>query len=546
MKLGVPIGLAAFFLGSLGLAPAAGAAEPTDAQLAKINYVVVLYAENRSFDALYGSFPKADNLINPWEPIWPQLDRDGSRLKKLPQIWDGLTAAGVQPPLHPPIKAVQTMNLPNAPFSIERKFHVGLDVKTRDLWHKFYQNQMQIDAGKNDKFVAWGDSGALVMGHYDGSKLPLWPIALKYTLADHFFMGAFGGSFLNHFFLICSCAPVYPQADAKAKKLISAIEEDGFSLKRTDDSPLSAMDGPPRFENDGQLAPKIYEARNGQLTRLRTPDSAPVFFAVNTLQPPYQPSDNRPPWKDKTAADPALPNTLPPQGMTTIGDLLSAKHISWAWYGGAWQIALDGQNTEYKTNFQTHHQPFNYFADLAPGTAARAEHLRDGGLNGAAFLAAIKAGDLPQVAFYKPQGNLNEHPGYSDVLDGDQHLCKIINQLETSPQWRNMLVIVTYDENGGFWDHVPPPKGDMFGPGTRVPALIISPFARRHYVDHTIYDTTSILRFLTRRFHLPPLEGIRRRDEAMRKAGEEPIGDLTNALDFEKHGDARLGQEKCH
>ena len=95
-----------------------------------------------------------------------------------------------------------------------------------------------------------------------------------------------------------------------------------------------------------------------------------------------------------------------------------------------------------------------------------------------------------------------------------------------------MAVILTYDENGGFWDHVAPPKGDRWGSGTRVPALIISPFARKGVVDHTLYDTTSILRFITKRFALPMLPGLRARDEALAASGSQSLGDLTNALDF--------------
>ena len=115
---------------------------------------------------------------------------------------------------------------------------------------------------------------------------------------------------------------------------------------------------------------------------------------------------------------------------------------------------------------------------------------------------------MPQVTFYKPQGNLNEHPGYADVLSGDEHIADVVAHLEKSPQWPHMLVVITYDENGGFWDHVAPPKGDRWGPGTRIPTLIVSPFAKRGFVDHTLYDTTSILRFITRRFGLPELAGI--------------------------------------
>jgi acid phosphatase len=94
--------------------------------------------------------------------------------------------------------------------------------------------------------------------------------------------------------------------------------------------------------------------------------------------------------------------------------------------------------------------------------------------------------------------------------------------------------VVTYDEFGGWWDHVAPPKADRFGPGTRIPALIISPFARKGVVDHTQYDTTSILRFITERWKLPVLPGISRRDDALVANGLPKMGDLTAALDLRK------------
>lgn len=146
--------------------------------------------------------------------------------------------------------------------------------------------------------------------------------------------------------------------------------------------------------------------------------------------------------------------------------------------------------------------------------------------------ATIRAGKLEQVVFDKPQGSLTEHPGYTDVKTGDAHIASVIEELQKSPQWSHMVVIVTYDENGGFWDHVAPPKGDRWRSGSRVPTIIVSPFAKKGYVDHTPYDTTSILRLITRRFDLPVLPRIRARDEAMRANGEPPLGDLTNALSF--------------
>jgi len=95
-----------------------------------------------------------------------------------------------------------------------------------------------------------------------------------------------------------------------------------------------------------------------------------------------------------------------------------------------------------------------------------------------------------------------------------------------------MLVLVTYDENGGFWDHVAPPKADRWGPGSRTPALIISPFAKKGTIDHTQSDSTSALRFITRRFGLPELPGLAERDAALKANGHPPMGDLTEALTF--------------
>ena len=483
-----------------------------DSGLDKIKNVVVIYAENRSFDNLYGLFPGADGVQNLRPEQFTQMDRDGKPLAELPVSWGGLTAKDGTPA----ITEAQTQHLPNKPFQIDAAsgFNLPASVATRDLWHRFYQEQMQIDGGKNDKFVAWADGGGAVMGYYDGSKLPMWPVAQKYVLADHFFLGAFGGSFLNHFMLICACVPTYPDVvNSPAKGKITAVNDDGLSLKVKADSPASALQGAPKFENDGAI----------------TPDG----FAVNTMAPPYQPSYVKPPAGGDTAlADPADANTLPPQTMPNIGDLLSAKGITWAWYSGAWGEALAGKGAGPVPNFQFHHQPFNYFANMAPGTPARAEHIKDAGLAGVGLLADIDAGKLPAVSFYKPQGNLNEHPGYTDELSGDQHIADVMSHLEKSPQWKDMLVVVTYDENGGFWDHVAPPKADRWGPGNRVPTIIASPYANAGTVDHTPFDTTSILRFITKRFGLDQLAGLKLRDDALKAANQPPIGDLTGALKF--------------
>ncbi|WP_233160674.1 acid phosphatase [Aquitalea sp. ASV11] len=508
------------------------AAPTTAGSLDAIQNVVVIFAENRAFDNLYGLFPGANGIpgVNPSSRgmYIPQKDFDGSVLPVLPPTWGGLTVAGQRVTL----SQAQTMGWPNRPFQLDDPKGVqgsgtviAQDVTTRDLVHRFYNNQMQINGGANDKFAAYSDAGGLSMGYYDGSKMALWKLARQYTLADNFFMGAFGGSFLNHQYLICACAPQYPHADAAdspARDSISAIDTDaqGRFLRLTPAASAkpSVLEGKPSYKNDGNLTPK---------------DQQGMFYAVNTMQPLYQPSGNAPAANGASQyADTAKATTLPAQNGPTIGDRLSAKGVSWAWYAGGWNAALAARSNIYNgstPNFQPHHQPFNYYADFDPLTrqANRQAHLKD---FDAEFLQAAQAGKLPAVSFYKPQGNVNQHAGYASVADGDEHIAQVIARLQQSPQWKNMLIVVTYDENGGIYDHAPVPQGDRWGPGSRIPAIIISPYARKGFVDHTQYDTGSILRFLTRRFELQPLPGVLERDAGLRAHGSAPMGDLSNAL----------------
>ncbi len=135
--------------------------------------------------------------------------------------------------------------------------------------------------------------------------------------------------------------------------------------------------------------------------------------------------------------------------------------------------------------------------------------------------------------FYKPEGDLNQHAGYASVDAGDKHIAALVAQLQASPQYANMIIVITYDENGGWWDHVAPPQGDLLGPSTRIPAIIVSPYAKRGVVDHTQYDTGSILRLIDKRFGIAPLAGTAARDAALMANGGSPMGDLTNALSFQ-------------
>jgi acid phosphatase len=521
------VGLSASLPAVADAAPghAKAVAASLDAKLkAHVKNVVVIFLENRSFNNLFANFPGTAAPLSDASPA-PQKDRDGSVLPTLPKVWGGMVPGrqdiGGKDYL---IKEDQVSGLPNAPFALKdlegNPLPEGL--VTRDLWHRFYQNQMQINGGKNDGFAAWSDCGGMVMGYYGETQknLGLWQIAREFTMCDNFFMGAFGGSYLNHQFLVAARAPEYfNAASTSAKKSIAVLEDGptGYRLAVAPNSPKSALEGRPKFVSDGAI----------------TPDG----YTVNTMAPPYQPSWVRPaPGGDAMTADPESHDVPPPQTYNTIGDLLSERGVSWAWYAGAWQAALEHRGDGSRPNFQYHHQPLNYFRQFAPGTQARARHLLDGGLGDSPisnkFIADVVAGRLPAVAFYKPQGNLNLHAGYSDIESGDAHVANVIEHLKKSPQWKDMVVVITFDENGGWWDNVAPPKGDRWGPGSRVPAIVVSPHAKKAAVDHNFYDTTSILRFITRLHGLPLLEGIASRNAAFAERGARPPGDLTATLSF--------------
>ncbi len=416
-----------------------------DAALRQLDHIVVIYLENRSFDNLYGEFPGADGLASAaGAPL--QVDATGTAFATLPAV--------------PGMASIPT-TLPNQPFNIEQ--FVPANVPTRDLVHRFYQEQVQIDGGRMDKFAVVSDAKGLTMGFYHTAPLPLAAFARDNTLCDNFFHAAFGGSFLNHFWLIAAQTPVFPGAPASA---------------------IAQLDGAGGLIRDGFVTPDGFAVNTA--------------FSVNTPHP----------------AGIAAASLVPNQTFATIGDRLSAKQVSWAWYAGGWNGALAGHPDPL---FQFHHQPFVYFANYADGTAAKGEHLKDE----QDFLAALANGQLPAVAFVKPVGIDNEHPGYTDLITGENHVRDLIAAVQASPHWPHTAIIITYDVNGGFWDHVAPPVIDRWGPGSRVPTLVISPFARHGFVDHHRYDTTSILALIEHRWGLAPLSA--------RDAAADP---LSGAFEF--------------
>lgn len=559
-------------------------------KLAGINNFVVIYLENRSFDELYGTFPGANGLSNATAAQLTQISMPTSTqaaalaAAENATLGAGGAALAVVNPINnsnlgfnanpgtdaaPKIEAVD----PNFSSSVKNGYFLfgnagdgatqsgatggkgaynALTDVTGDLVHRYYEEQVQIDGGKMDRFIAGThaspDAGGLVMGLYANdvaSKTKMWALSQQYSLLDNFYHSAFGGSFLNHAFLACGCAFT---TDSSATVAPTKLDSNGMPL-------IQAIGANPQTGGTA-TAPASND----------TAVSADGKFWINTSHSIYL----------RTATDTNNGSLVQPQTLPHIGDRLTAAGASWKWYsqwykraaaesaavianstlsGSTWTINTAAQVTDPKYNypitiggvsytdpqyapwgtldlktfdaqmnatapganpditdptkftkamgFQWHHNPFAFFADNAIGSASQKSHLQDRD----DFLTDIANNTLPNVAFYKPGWLLNQHHGYSNIANGDNEVQTIITALQTTNSWKagQMMVIITYDENGGTWDHAAPPKRDAWGPGTRVPAIVISPAAKTGFVDHTPYDTGSILRTIEARWGLPPL-----------------------------------------
>jgi acid phosphatase len=550
-------------------------AGPKSGPLGRFKHLVVIYEENHSFDNLYGLWGSVNGqhvvgLSDADAAHTQQIEQDGSTYSCLLQLDLNLRTLNQTPA--GPLSATcgpETVtrgdsttvtydsHFTNAPYNIDTyipataatcpdldhlfSFPNGIldgDPNghpggcTRDLVHRFYQEQYQLNGGQQNRYITGSDSAAMSFGYYDTTKLPIYDYlhrngAPNYVIADHFFQAAFGGSFLNHQFLIAAAAPAFNGTH-------SVLDPAGFPRGRFH-TPPTIFSGPyPLYSSN-------YDVIDGNTTQLcgqtwTVPGLACGDYAVNTVLPYYQPTGS-------------FAAKIPPiNDMTTpmnIGDLLSDAGVGWAYYGGGWDNAAGITGGRGYTNgpglscddpdsapagpdgtgnpatggypfcpnksYQQHHYPFAYFARYAPGQPDRA-HLQDE----KDFLYLAQNGGLPSVSFVKPLGLDNEHPGYASEPNGSDHLVDLIKAVENGPEAGNTLILVTYDEFGGQWDHVSPPgqganaapgPHDLFGPGTRIPAILIARSLTRSGVDHTSYDTLSILRTIEEQWNLGTLGG---------------------------------------
>jgi acid phosphatase len=554
-------------------------------KLKQVGHIVVIYEENHSFDNLYGGWEGVRGLGDADTAHTIQLGQTGptsfAPFECLYQDDANLQAQSAANP-HAPLSTTCNnttggtfpSHFANAPFRIDDyisptdvtcppvlaafNFPNGLrkgginpatgqvvpDARsggcTRDIVHRFYEEQFQLNGGRQNRYALQSDAAGLVMGNYDTTQLPVYrylhhPGHPKYAILENFFQAAFGGSYLNHQWLIAAASPVCSPANGCPVNATHSVLDRNGSPTLFSPPASSQPPGMGRLytsPDSGLVNGVLTQSCGLQTTR---PGLACGDYSVNTQQPAFQPSG-------------LFGAKLPAQTNPTIGDRLTANGIDWAWYSGGWSNA-DGDVGQpgwtngvvanphsttgcYDPNvdqgvshwpecpdnlFQYHHQPFNYYAAFTTqtqdGLDNRAAHL----LDEQEFLQRANSSqskcNLKPVSFVKPIGEENEHPGYASEPDGSDHLVSLLQAIESSKCKEDTLVLVTYDEFGGQWDHVPPPgqgndngPHDQWGPGTRIPAIVISPFLKGPFVvDHTEYDTTTVLSTIEQRYGLAPL-----------------------------------------
>jgi phospholipase C len=213
-----------------------------------------------------------------------------------------------------------------------------------------------------------------------------------------------------------------------------------------------------------------------------------------------------------------------------IGDLLTAQNVSWGWFYGDWQSTAAG-NAVCQASYNAHYAPFQYYLSTAnphhrpPSSVAAIGHSDQANHQYSLddFWQAVNSHHIPSVVFLKPSVTETGHPADSSPLAEQQFLVETINRLQQAPEWREMAIVITYDDSDGWYDHVMPPivnpssdpandallgdvdlcgtpaQGayqDRCGYGPRLPLLAISPFAKRNAIDHTLTDQSSIVRFI--------------------------------------------------
>ena len=467
----------------------------------KIKHVFVIYQENRSYDSYFGSFPGSENLSTTF------AQTQGFRQ------YDPLGNQWVTP------------------------FRLAVS-DTADADHSRPALITKSDDGRMDLFVSTeefarlargysrGDAqrlGLLTMGFEDCDTVPyLWMYARNFTLFDHFFQAMYAPSTPGNIDLIAAQTgqtqwarhgdeQVAPNSVGPGVPVVNDLVQD-FGPYGLDANP-----SPGNVQYDLGFATVMLTLSGKEATHAKV-DADDIKEDVSTLMQ---------------------------QGHTAI---------PWGWY----QEGYSPKNGS--VAYVTHHNAVQYFGYLRNnsyywnGVHDVTELLPriEQGTLGDRGVIFVKGGYIDPFGF-KPadpsvyvQMNFvgdDDHPGYSDSQISEAFVAKFVNAIAKSKYWNDSLILITWDDSEGFYDHVPPPKfercpdGHPCGDGPRVPAIIISPFARDHAIDHDTADHTSFAKMISKIFDTKPLASLPDEAEYMPEGPRDTnaaLSDLLSALDPER------------
>jgi phospholipase C len=526
---------------------AAGSALPSfasdPATATPIKHVIVIFQENVSFDHYFATYPFAANRTA-GEPRFEAAP-------DTPAV-NGLITGPAAPPNNPTLNAAGTGTV--QPFRLGRN-----QVTTCDEDHNYTDEQAAYHAGQMDLELQKLSSTAAncapdkstVMGYFDGNTVTaLWNYAQHFAMSDNSFGTTYGPS------------------SPGAINLISGNTHGVTGVTQTGVGPVAGINQSTGASGSQTVTVAGSDTNGSTGGGSIVGDPRPFGDICNPLGSTQVKLDS--PSKN-------------------VGDLLNAKGVSWGWFQGGFgncnsiHMASDGT---VKQDYIGHHEPFQYFAStqnlnhLAPsspamvGSTDQAKHQYDlsalftiDSVSGAASRSYKIKGfrpdvRLPSVSFLKAPGFMDGHAAYSDPLLEQQFVVQIVNTVMTSRYWKDTAIIVLYDDSDGWYDHVYPPlvnasalgalpsSSDALtgvgqcgvpltdavlgrcGYGPRMPFLVISPFARRNYVDHTVTDQTSVLRFVEDNFELGRIDPSPGRSVAEGGSFDQIAGSLNSLFDF--------------
>jgi acid phosphatase len=552
-------GITALVLGSASVAAIAPEAAATSlsssaSATTPIKHVIVIIGENHSFDNVFATYQppgrqRIDNLLSEGivtrtgapGPSWYQAaqltasdtgtytvtPRVTGAYHTLPQPNTTYVPSGCDGlPGNSPDTRFPA--LPNRPFQITRyvpyydthaEYTGGCELVgayVGDPIHRFYQMWQQTAAyhGRLNTWVAntAGDDngavppdpiyqGALSMGFYNmaqGDAPYLKYLAEHYAISDNYHQAVQGGTGANHIALGTGFAASYQDANGNAATPPAGEIENPNPKPGTNNN----------YTQDGYGSSTVADT-GGSYSECANP-AAPGVSAIDAFlsRLPYRPFRNCQPGRyyllnnynagyNLDGSVNTAPYTVPPQktDYVTIGDELSARRISWGYYGEGYV------NGTVQAQYCGICDPMQYSASIMTNPSLR-KNVQHGLTD---FLAAARAGTLPAVSFLKP-GDDDSHPGYSTLASFEAFLQTAIAAVRANPaEWKSTAIFVTWDETGGYYDSGYIQPVSFFGDGPRVPLIVVSPWAKRGVVDHTYDDHVSILKFIEANWRLSPL-----------------------------------------